>query len=381
MERRLNLKTSLDAHFTPSSIAQRMVSASSLISVSSIADFAVGDGALLRAAAVRWPQATVIGTDIEHSFVRQTRRRHPDWRTGRCDFLRARSRQACRALQGVSNKTDLVLLNPPFSCRGAHRISVTVQGPEGQANDISCSVALGFTLTALAYLAPGGEMIALVPSSCLTSEKDRTARLVLEKAFLVETVECLELGAFPKCAARTVILRIRHKNLAATVHSAVVRQAARHAKKKSGDKSIAFELDRGNQQMHRSSRGLRSSVPLVHTTELRNGNIEATRVRASPSARTLCGPAVLLPRVGQPSASKVVLYVSPNRIALSDCVIAIKCFSTDGARCIWQTIQDNWNIIAQSYQGTCARYLTLRRLSTVLHQLLARNTVTPVDNR
>ena len=78
---------------------------------------------------------------------------------------------------------------------------------------------------------------------------------------------------------------------------------------------------------------------------------------------------VLLPRVGQPKRTKVAQYLNCNVFMLSDCVIALRCHSSEAVELLWKDIQANWSLLEQEYVGSGARYITNRRLSDFLLRL------------
>ena len=112
----------MDRIYTPPYLAAFMAKASSVRPSQSeelvVADFAAGSGELLLAAASVWPNGTMAATDIDPLEIRNLRKIYASWRTGVCDFLNPRSRQSSPVLQSLNGCTNLVLLNPPFSCRG-----------------------------------------------------------------------------------------------------------------------------------------------------------------------------------------------------------------------------------------------------------------------
>ncbi len=106
----------MDTFYTPESVAERLVTAIDHPDPELIADFTAGSGSLLSVAQARWPAARIVATEINSGVVRQIKECHPDWLTGKCDFLSSRSRGSCTALRGIAGTVDVVLLNPPFSC-------------------------------------------------------------------------------------------------------------------------------------------------------------------------------------------------------------------------------------------------------------------------
>ena len=129
-----------------------------------IADFAAGDGALLTAACAVWPKAKAFALDIDNLALRRLRYRNPSWSIGRCDFLSEDSRGKSIPLQAVKGNTDVILLNPPFSCRGASRFKLKLNGRE-----LCCSKAMAFVLLATEYLAVDGQIVAILPESTFLS--------------------------------------------------------------------------------------------------------------------------------------------------------------------------------------------------------------------
>ena len=63
--------------------------------------------------------------------------------------------------------------------------------------------------------------------------------------------------------------------------------------------------------------------PLPHTTSVRNGTI-GQQFKTTQPGRMLNGPAVLLPRVGKPKLSKMVVFEPTEKTYISDCLIALR---------------------------------------------------------
>jgi predicted RNA methylase len=116
----------IDRFYTPDWLAGRMAARAQSPSIQSVADFAVGDGSLLRVADDKWPSAIKIGADIDPASIARLRRTRPGWLVSQCDFLSERSRNMAWSLRGWMGKVDLVMFNPPFSCRGAQRLAVAI---------------------------------------------------------------------------------------------------------------------------------------------------------------------------------------------------------------------------------------------------------------
>ena len=131
-------------------------------------------------------------------------------------------------------------------------------------------------------------------------------------------------------------------------------------------------MSRGNVDMSTLSerKRMKSGLPLVHTTELRNhGIFKFRKVAALPRLRLFQGPTILLPRVGTPRKDKIVLYQSGRRIALSSCVLTLTCNDRHFGKQLYVTLLKNWESVESLYSGTGARYVTLDRLRSLLLKL------------
>lgn len=347
----------MDHFFTPTAVAKAMIDGAGSLEPRVVADFAAGRGELLSAARARWPRCVVVATDISSAHVRVLKG-NQGWKIGRCDFLNIRSRRKCAALNTHAGKVSLALLNPPFSERGA-RTSEAILG--GQR--LRCSQALAFIITATDYLHPDGQILAILPAGSLTSEKDEDAWKVLRQRFRVDLLGTNGRNTFAGCFPRTLIVRLSSHCGVPTARRASRMKATSHRR-------ICLELIRGTVPMY-SVRPMRkeNSQPLVHSTELRDNRILPAQSRVPETERSVIGPAVLLPRVGQPAASKVCLYLSRRRVALSDCVFGLQCSTPDAARRLQRLLTRKWPLVEKQYNGTCARYLTVRALTTLLEDL------------
>ena len=124
----------MDIHYTPSALATSLVQATSEVRPKLVADLAAGNGNLLLAAEQVWPNARFVATDIDPRAVRRLGRLRPSWTVGRCDLRSVPSRRSCLALKNMRKSACLLLLNPPFSCRGGTRFPVpTSSGPISRA--------------------------------------------------------------------------------------------------------------------------------------------------------------------------------------------------------------------------------------------------------
>ena len=328
-----------------------------------VADFAAGSGELLFAAETRWPKATVVATDIDPLAVRSLRATSRGWRTGVCDFLNPRSRRSSSLLRSLIGHTDLVLLNPPFSCRGGKRISATSGGVTTKS-----SLGLAFVANAIDYLADGGELIAVLPEGSMTSERDATTWNLLRVLGSVEVLKTNGFGTFARAAVRTTVVRFQKANSRAKTEPSPIVQTNTVSSQALRPPVLIVRGTTAVNEVQRSHNNM-DSIPFIHSTHLQDFAISSHIDVSNRLRRRAVGPMVLLPRVGQPKRSKVARCLDSKVFMLSDCVIALTCENPESADLLWKDLQSNWSLLEQEYVGSGARYITNRRLSDLLIRL------------
>jgi len=337
-----------DSFYTPDDIASYMVGSCALPSPLHVADFAAGDGALLAHAKKKWPNLTVYATDIDVNAVKRLRSKNKVWHISKCDFLSPASRNRSSLVRSLVGKVDLVLLNPPFSCKGAAKVSVHVASVP-----VCCSRAMAFVLASLEYLNSSGEIVAILPVSCFSSQKDVFAWNILEERFTIRCGATVGRGAFHGCFARCTVVRFSPRQ----------RKKSRKIANATTYHGVAVRLVRGSVAMHTTT-GFDHT--LVHSTDLYNSSVVLNGHTGSKERPSVIGPSVLLPRVGKPRIDKVALYVLRKRIVLSDCVIGLQCRTKDDAKWLQVRIEENASEYLRIYSGTCAQYTTLEKLTAFL---------------
>ena len=343
-----------DQYFTPDYVAEQLVASFRRRKIRTVADFAAGDGELLRAAEAKWPNLSVFATDLDPKCASKLKRIHKNWNVGICDFLNEKSRNRSKFLPSLLGRIDLILLNPPFGSRGQ---AVPACLPSGA--EINCSVAMGFILTSLAYLADSGTILAVIPASSLKSVRDQHAWNFVMQEFAVQPfLECNK-KTFLGCAAKTQLIQLsKHKKVST-------------AQKTKRRRTIATVcVVRGAVPMHAARNGLAGpGFSIAHTTDLQETKVTETKHSIKQCRRFIVGPAVLIPRIGVPTPNKCVLYLRRKKLVLSDCVIGLKCESTETARLVQSTLKDNWSDFSRQYSSTCAPYITLKDLANSLSAL------------
>jgi hypothetical protein len=355
------VRNPFDRHDTPAGIAMAMIMSVLRPVHGPIADFAVGGGNLLRAAAKRWPTLRVVATDIDRRSIIALKKRETSWIVGQSNFLVYRSRASCRALRAMPEGAGLVLLNPPFSCPGARKVQVSVFGEK-----LECGTAAAFLLQAAACVRPDGQVVAVMPAGSVSSERDKSAWSLLGERFNIRCIKEFEEDAFTEVTVRTVIVRLC--GLSGTAKRRDFDAGALLPPASIVASRLEVGVLRGQLQMHEVCRAHRG-VPLVHSTSLQSGKIAIPLDTVSNYRWTIRGPAVLLPRVGEPRSDKVAILVDGIDVAISDCVIALICESGGDAKIVQRTIRDDWKSIANRYSGTCAKFITLASLAEYLEHV------------
>ena len=260
----------------------------------------------------------------------------------------------------LPSKCDVIFLNPPFSQRGGS----TYNSFFGELI-ISSSIAFAFIINSLNFLKDDGELIAILPASCLTSEKDLNARKFIYRYFSMSVDSALSHKTFDKCSVHTVCVRIVKKN-------------NQYTTKENKDVSIyhtlpSLQLFRGKLSIYNSVNVTRSEgFPLIHTTNLKekylSPKLHCTSYVFKPNS-TISGPCLLVPRVCKPSFNKISIYSHPDSIVISDCVISISLIEENfySIEELYEFIYNNWNSFRTIYHGTCAQYTTLKLLQSFFH--------------
>lgn len=353
-----------DAFYTPPAVAAAIADAiSGETQIRSAVDFAVGRGVLLDAILRCSPEAKCFGTDINPQTVAALKRLRPDWRLGTCDFLNSRSRNACAVLR-TRPVFDVIVLNPPFSHRGASRRTV----PLGTSR-MSGSPATAFVALATQYCHPESKIAALIPTTSLHSEKDAQLWSHLKATWEVRVKEHFSPGwAEGTRAAVTLVVMSRHRVPAPE-------QAREHETSPVKFEATApvhqVEIVRGTVPMYQVdpvASDAKVRQRLIHTTGLTRNGVSMLEVNTR-QGREVSGPAVLLPRVGCPRRWKVQIYTDTRPAILSDCVIALKCTSLSEALKVRNLLLKAWPTFEANWIGSCAPYVTLARLRIALSKL------------
>ena len=336
------MKTSVrDSYYTSDAFAEVLTGFIDFTKVHTVADVCVGGGNLLRAAQKRKGDLLCFGTDISSDVIDKLCVQHSDWILGTCDFLDTESRNKT-FLCGRS--FDLILLNPPFTCKGSVIRVIFYKGEE-----FHVSTSMAFLVNVLQYIKPQGEIFAIMPISTIYSQKDRKIWSEICNDFRVVVHQESEHEFFGECAPNVVIISIRRGETKGPIFN----QPRLYV-------SMEIEVVRGTKNMHYMSQRA-GDVQLIHTTSLQRNKI-VEDLHVSSDVWRVKGPGVLIPRVGLPKNDKICLMPSNKKCAISDCIILLRTKTVRESKLLKQLILDDWDNFSSLYKGTGAKYITIERV-------------------
>lgn len=341
-----------DSHYTPDTLADKLLSFIDLENVNTIADFCVGNGALLKSAQRIKQSALFFGSDISKSAISQLKKLHPAWQLSICDFINQKSRNSAGIFKQNADGFDLVLLNPPFSCKGGTSYTVNFED-----KDYNVSTSMYFVVESLKYLSSDGILLAILPNSVAYSQKDRFIWEKLVSDYKLNILEQPLINLFENCSPNVILVSI-NTNQTKTIYNSPVRLS---------HDFNGVSLFRGKISMNTLNGSCPEGDLLIHSTNLRINSLVNLGYKTKSNLSKIVGPAVLVPRVGLPNPQKVCMIKSGESFVLSDCVIGIKTNSNQDAKKLMELILSNWDRFKDLYKGTGAKYTTLERLGLFLN--------------
>ncbi|MCR5463234.1 MAG: methyltransferase [Bacteroidales bacterium] len=336
-----------DKFYTPDHVADRLVGHVAEEEILTVADFCVGDGDLLKAVLRRFPHVRCFGVDISKESIERLKTEHPTWSLGDCDFL---ERTKVAKLKGIGDrKYDLIVFNPPFSCKGGTLCNIEF---EGQA--FKCSTALMFLAEALEYLNETGVIYAILPISCLYSQKDKVLWDYLTENHQLKVLEKLDRPYWQQCSPNILLVSLR---------SNAARAVEEQTKGYDFTRLPITRIVRGTIGMHEAvfAEG-RAGKKMIHTTHLHGNKVTTPGQISNGEQYCIKGTAVLIPRVCNPNKGKICIYDDRSAYVLSDCVIALQTKGRKDAQTVFDTLMAHWDDFKEVYNGTGAKYTTLERL-------------------
>ncbi|WP_286732648.1 MULTISPECIES: methyltransferase [Sphingobacterium] len=338
-----------DSFYTPKILAERLISFIKDRKINCVADFCIGDGELLRAARNKWPKVKCFGSDISDEAVENTQNKHYDWVLSKTDFLDQEQRNESIIFQ--KNQYDLILLNPPFSCKG------------GKVNEIVfedriyyVSTAMEFLITSISYMKTNGVIYAIMPSSVAYSQKDKEAWEMLERKYNLCLLDEPKVKYFRDCTPNVILISLNDLN-----QNSIQKTIPRIELEFNG-----VSVLRGKLSMNLIKEDVNGFF-LVHSTNLNANSIINLNVKVVNEYSKISGPAILIPRVGKPISSKICIIYPNDIYILSDCVIGIKTSTIKDAERLYLYMLENWRMIETLYTGTGAKYITIDKLKQFLN--------------
>lgn len=342
----------IDRYYTPKVLADNLISYCQLDAPLRIADFAVGGGSLLSAATTVFPKAKLFGVDVDIGAIKASRIAHPKANLFNMNFLNSNEEGLLQELVG---NIDLILLNPPFSYRGSKFETTFFEGEY-----VKSSKAMAFLLASCQYLNDGGEILAILPRSCLFSEKDEHARSAILNRHELEDLGVCQSPGFNGASVSVHIVRV----IRSCSNKDLVISAASLAQLKP-ERAYGVAIMRGNHPVAFGSEKL-DAPSLIHTTDLFNGEIAISRRRAVKLNRQISGQVLMIPRVARPNRNKVAVGNFVRPVVASDCILAMKTVPPGNEIDLQVHLQRFWCALESVYSGTCASYLTLSALKNFL---------------
>ncbi len=334
-----------------------MISLIATPQVKSAIDFCVGDGDLLKAVTRRYDDVTLYGIDISDDALNKLSIERPDWRLCQCDFRDDEWLQQVPFLK--DSYFDLIVLNPPFTCKGSVTEHCVFEGI-----DFKVSTAMHFVMRALRFLTQEGGLYAIVPISCVYSDKDRKAWDYLKAHFNACVLDEPERVSFSKKKIKVTELTVNCSPRIAIIYAGHYAVKGKVTTKITDFSALPVTaVIRGSARMQELTyiQGP-ESAKLIHTTNMQNGSLVHLKSVAPGLNTRVSGYGVVIPRVCNPNPNKIVLLDGSESYVLSDCVIVLRSASKHDAVCVRQHILNNWTAFVSIYKGTGAQYTTLARV-------------------
>lgn len=335
----------MDSFYTPPSLSKRLADSVVTNEVRSIADFSIGGGELIKALVPRFHEAEIYGVDISQEVIQELKKQYADWNLAVCDFMDEKSRNTIGFLE--ENSFDLIVQNSPFTCKGS-----TIYNVDFDGRLFKVSIAMLFLLTALKYISEQGGVYAILPISCIYSQKDHEAWRYLKECYNACVLEEPKRYYFSKKCSPNIVL----------VYAGSYKVKSKVAVMDSPFNNFGVsKIVRGAVKMQNLTfSSSYESFPLVHTTNMKNGGLVG--LKNIIGNKIVEGPGVLIPRVCNPNPGKIVLLNEGMRVVLSDCVMLLQTGSQEEAKKLKELIHFNWNAFEGLYKGTGARYTTVSLL-------------------
>ncbi|MHB1954375.1 MAG: N-6 DNA methylase [Sulfobacillus sp.] len=384
-------------YYTPDGVAKLITSLVDLEDPRSVIDICAGSGNLLRAAKGRWPNIDAVAVDVVEEV------RVGDLPAGRHHIVDGRLFASRCAAEGVT--FDLVLANPPFGydkpspgmIRGirslASLLQVPIRGFVLQRLEASLFIAN------ICLVGPNGWLGIILPATMVESDVWRVFRSSISRRLQLRQVVKMPTTAFGRSRdISTYVLVFRRSEdprpetlLAEAQLSAdgwklrTVGRRGRHdvtegfwipTQTEAAPAGDGYRIFRGRvtSKDFKTKDGI---VPVLHVGNLVHKASTGTwgRVgkvgRESKSHQQAETGDILVVRVGK-QAGLAVLFDDKEPIAISDCVLAVRC-ETDEVRdnSMRALTSSREGPMPSLTRGVAARFVAARTLAGLLHDHVA----------
>jgi len=351
-----------DSHYSPSGVASELASHLPKLDDAVVFDPAVGEGALLRAAAVALgSSATMLGADVDPKTAGLTKEANPAWTISVADALQPRSRAGSAAWREARmRRVDIVVMNPPFSYRGHGRTLVSVG-----AEQIRATPAMAFVATVLHVLRPRVGLFAILPRGAVDGELDRRLWSHIQREYRVAVHRELPRGTFSTASATSMLISICPLEEPERADLGLVHRPAQTADGGfEGCKCV--EIVRGRVQVAALNDAREGAVSWVHTRDISSNIAKPRKTDLSQSLAT-AGPLLLLPRVGKFDPRKLAILDDSSAV-LSDCLFGVRAGNWE-LNDLRSRLMADIDLLRRQYFGTGAPHMTVGRLTALLEQL------------
>ena len=342
----------LDSYYTPIPLADKLVSYVIEKDITKVIDFCVGDGVLLKAVRKRFNNVQLFGTDISDEVIDKIGNENRDWTLGVCDFRNSVSIKNLDFLK--HEKFDLIMFNPPFTCKGSCIEHINIEDKE-----FKVSTAMAFVMGALEFLSSQGGIYAILPISCVYSQKDRAAWQYLQTYYNACVLEepkrvCFSGKCSPNIALVYIGRQIRNKDNTDLITDFSNLSVT----------GVTRGCTRMQNPLYSNSK---KALPLIHTSNIQDGELVNLK-RVIPIVQHIInGYGVVIPRVCNPNPKKIALLDGKNKYVLSDCVIVLHTTTLETSVRVKDCIINNWKSFKSIYKGTGAQYTTLERVKNLFN--------------
>ncbi|HAA56427.1 MAG TPA: hypothetical protein DCE42_16800 [Myxococcales bacterium] len=344
----------IDSYYTPEWLAREMVNAlPTSIEPRGILDSSCGSGNLLRIASENYPTSQIYGIDINEKCIKRLKEKFPGWTLSVADLLLKRSKTATKVYRHREG-INAAILNPPFSRVANSRNVYSIN------NVNRCSIAMAHLISSVCAFDEICFVSAILPATAMYGESDEQARTWLRSRFELKVIKEIKNTAFSNARVNTMLITLSGKD-GVSVENKYVRVSSSSA--------IQCILVRGGAQVH-SVKSKKNGFPFIHTRSIRKDNFEVNELpKVKSIGRGLvAGWCLLFPRVHSTPTEPRPIYLS-RQCQLSDCVIGLIFANERDAYLASEKIAGSKQCFRKIYQGTAAKYTTVKRIDDFLDSL------------